>query len=154
MLALTGSALFIAVNIGISALAWAAPSREAPYATPDRIFAAPEPLLFWRRDVVWRQDGMIAQGRYDPLRRLGGLVDFGATIPDRMQEPIVRRAAQASAQARKFLAWSQMPVARVEQGRCRAVVTFGDARFTGPAMSRNFNTVVTLPVDGSGCMGG
>ena len=154
MLALAGSTLFIAVNIGISALAWAAPSRDGPIAKPDRIFAAPEPLLFWRRDVIWRQDGFVVQGRYDPLRRLDGLVDFGAPVPDRMQEPIVRRAAQATAQARKFLAWSQMPVARVEQGHCRAVVTFGDARFTGPAMSRNFNTSVTVPVGGPGCAGG
>ncbi|GAO55674.1 metal-dependent hydrolase [Novosphingobium sp. MD-1] len=154
ILALAGTALFIGGNIGISALAWAAPTRDAPYAAPDRIFAGPEPLLFWRRDVVWRQNGFIVQGRYDPLRRLEGLVDVGAPMADRMQEPLVRRAAQATAPARKFLAWSQMPVARVEQGHCRAVVTFGDARFTGPAMSRNFNAVVTLPVDGAGCGGG
>jgi len=57
--ALAASVLFIAVNIGISALAWQSPVAGAPYANPDRVFASPEPLAFWRRDVIWQQDGAI-----------------------------------------------------------------------------------------------
>ncbi len=142
--ALAGCVLFIAANIGISALAWRAPETDVPYARPDRIFAAPEPLLFWRRDMVWRQDGMISHGRYDPFVRVGGLVDFALPVPDNMADPLAVQAATATTEARKFLAWSQMPVARIDKQGCRATVTFGDARFTGPAMSRNFNTVVEI----------
>jgi inner membrane protein len=141
--ALVGCIGFIALNIGISALAWAAPERDAPYARPDRVFAAPEPLAFWRRDVVWRQDGTIVHGRFDPLVRVTGLVAFGAPVPDRMADPVVR-AASADPLARKFLEWSQMPVARLaSEAKCTRV-TFGDARFSGPAMSRNFNVSVRV----------
>jgi inner membrane protein len=104
--------------------------------------------------VVWRQNGFIVQGRYDPLRRLEGWWTSARRWPTGCRSRLSAARRRPRRAARKFLAWSQMPVARVEQGRCRAVVTFGDARFTGPAMSRNFNTVVTLPVDGAGCGGG
>lgn len=138
-------AAFILLNVGISALAWEAPHSDAPYANPDRVFAAPEPVMFWRRDVVWRERGMITFGHYDPLRRLGGLATVSTPIADNMSDPLVRKAANATPEAVKFLAWSQMPVARVELSGCLAKVTFADARFTGPAMARNFNTVVNLP---------
>lgn len=144
IISLVVSGTFILLNVGISMLAWEAPRMDAPYANPDRVFAAPEPLRFWRRDVVWRERGMIAFGRYDPLFRLGGLAAFDAPVPDNMGDPLVRKAAQATPEAVKFLAWSQMPVAKVEQSGCLAKVTFADARFTGPAMARNFNTVVDL----------
>ncbi|MDF8333897.1 metal-dependent hydrolase [Novosphingobium cyanobacteriorum] len=141
--ALAGCMAFIALNIGISALAWAAPESDAPYARPDRVFAAPEPLVFWRRDVVWRQDGAIVHGRFDPLVRVTGLVAFGAPVPDRMADPVVREAS-VDPVARRFLDWSQMPVAKLARdGECTRV-TFGDARFSGPAMSRNFNVSVRV----------
>lgn len=138
-------AAFILLNVGISALAWQAPRSDAPYAIPDRVFAAPEAIMFWRRDVVWRERGRITFGQYDPLRRLGGLFSFGAPIADNMSDPLVRKAANATPEAVKFLAWSQMPVAKVQRSGCMARVTFADARFTGPTMARNFNTVVELP---------
>lgn len=144
MASLAAGGAFILLNIGISALAWDAPRMDAPYANPDRVFAAPEPVRFWRRDVVWRERGMIAFGRFDPLKRLGGLAAFDAAVPDNMGEPLVRKAAVATPEVEKFLAWSQMPIAKVEQSGCVAKVTFADARFTGPAMARNFNTVVDL----------
>jgi len=150
--ALIGTAAFIALNIGISALAWRAPETDAPYARPDRVFAAPEPLAFWRRDVVWREGGQITFARHDVLRRPSGLIDFGASIADNMADPLVQRAAVANAEIREFLAWSQMPVAKIKQEGCRSRVTFGDARFTGPAMSRNFNVSVDLPSSDPECV--
>jgi inner membrane protein len=141
---LCAAVLFLVLNIGISALAWAAPQREVPYARPDRVFAGPEPFLFWRREVVWRQDGTITRGDYDPLRRAGGLLDFGAPLADNMRDPLVQRAAVATPDIVKFLAWSQMPVAQVARDGCMARVTFSDARFAGPVMSRNFTRIVML----------
>jgi inner membrane protein len=101
-------------------------------------------LRFWERDMVWREKGVISFGHYDPLDALSALDGRGQSVPDNMALPLARRAATATPEAVKFLAWSQMPVARVEQSGCSARVTFADARFTGPAMSRNFNTVVSL----------
>jgi inner membrane protein len=143
MAALASGMAFIVLNIGISALAWQAPKVDAPYANPDRVFASPEPLAFWRRDVVWRQGGAITFGAYDPLQRLSGLTKFGKPVADNMADPRAIAAAQAAPQPRKFLAWSQMPMARIDgNGRC-TMVTFGDARFTGPVMSRNFSVGVS-----------
>jgi len=137
--ALAASALFIAVNIGISALAWQSPVTGAPYANPDRVFASPEPLAFWRRDVIWRQDGAITFGAYDPFRRQTSLTGFGNPVPDTMTDPRAVKAAQASPEVHKFLVWSQMPMARIAPYGLCSKVTFSDARFTGPILSRNFS---------------
>lgn len=142
--ALVGALAFIVGNIGISILAWQAPSREAPYADPDRIFASPEAFAFWRRDMIWRERGMITFGRYDPLHRLVSLDATGPSVADGMSDPTVDRAATATRQVRTFLAWSQLPIARVERHGCTAKVTFGDARFSGPMVSRNFNVSVSV----------
>lgn len=142
--ALLASVVFVIINIAISALAWSAPAHEFPSVKPDRIFASPEPLLFWRRDVIWRANGAVTQGRFDPLVSVRRLVDHGSPIADRMQDGVVRRAAVATPEAAKFLAWSQMPLARLNRKGCAVTVTFGDARFSGPAMARNFNTTVHL----------
>lgn len=143
--ALAAVALFIGLNIGISTMARNALLMSAPYPRPDRIFASPAPLRFWERDMIWRERGLISFGHYDPLHATIRLESSGTSVPDNMALPVVRQAARATPEAIKFLAWSQMPVARVVQSRCAATVTFGDARFSGPTLARNFNTVVDLP---------
>lgn len=144
LVALAASVVFIGANIGISALARNAVAMSEPYPRPDRVFASPAPLRFWERDMFWREKGVISFRHYDPLHALSGLDGRGQSVPDNMALPLVQQAARTTPEAVKFLAWSQMPVARVEQSGCSAKVTFADARFTGPAMSRNFNTVVSL----------
>lgn len=145
--ALAGVIGFIALNIGISAMAWDAPRQNDSAFNPDRIFASPEPLLFWRRDMIWWQAGRIFYGRYDPLHDPAGLVSAEHPITDNMADPLVRKAAVATPEVVKFLAWSQLPMARIERQGCSAVVTFGDARFTGPRLSRNFNVSARVPAD-------
>lgn len=149
--ALAGVSGFIAANIVISALAWQAPGNSPLHANPDRIFASPEPLLFWRRDVIWREQGAITQGRYDPLQGLTAIVEAGQPVHDNMADPLVRRAAAATPEVVKFLAWAQMPVARIAPQGCQTTVTFGDARYSGPALSRNFNVSATVPTLAPGC---
>ena len=143
---LAACVIFITGNIGISALAWAAPSNDAPYAAPDRIFASPAPIAFWRRDMFWRQDGAIARGRFDPLVSLTRLVQYDAPVPDNMGDPIVRRAIKNSAEVRDFLAWAQMPMAQVTRKGCEANVTFGDARYSDPAVAGSFTAKARLTV--------
>ncbi|MFY8194203.1 MAG: metal-dependent hydrolase [Novosphingobium sp.] len=143
--AVAAGVAFIAGNIGISALARSALVMGAPYPQPDRIFASPAPVRFWKRDMVWRERGVIGFGQFDPSRSLLRVEPIGEALADDMGLPLVKRAATATPEAVKFLAWSQMPVARVEApSACEATVTFADARFAGPAMARNFNTVVRL----------
>lgn len=138
--ALAGASVFVSVNVGISALAW----RATP-GHPDRVFASPQPLLFWRRDMIWRENGVIAFGRFDPLRSLAVTSD-GRTVRDGMADPLVQGTAHATAQVRKFLAWSQLPIGRVTRAGCTATVTFGDARFSGVRVVKNFDVSAQVPV--------
>ncbi len=138
VLALAGVFAFVALNVGISVLAWRAPRLSEPYANPDRVFASPGPLLFWQREVVWREQGHMASGHFDPLRSLTALTDFTPARPDNMADPLARRAAQSDPIVADFLDWSQMPTATIERQGCQAKVTFADARYSGERMSRSF----------------
>jgi inner membrane protein len=144
ILALAGVIAFVAVNVEISGLAWRAVTRSFPSNSADRVFASPEPFAFWRRDVIWRHDGVIGFGSYDPTVSFSSLVEIDRSLADRMDDPIVRRAAGATLEVRKFLAWSQLPVATNRRQGCNATVTFGDARFIGPRLSRNFNVSAVM----------
>jgi inner membrane protein len=150
-IALVAAMAFIAINIGVSLQAYRAVRSGAGLADNDRIFASPEPIAFWRRDMIWRQSGQITFARYDPLNDLNRLAEQRRPVRDNMTLPVVRQAAEITAETRKFLAWSQMPIASVVYTRCAAIVTFGDARFSGPALSRNFNVVATVPMAVAGC---
>lgn len=151
-LALAGVLAFIALNIGISGLAWQAPAADRPYARPDRVFASPEPLAFWRRAVVWREGHQIGRGTFDPLRAPGRLLTSGPLQADGMDNPAVARGAATSPRMAHFLAWSQLPVAQVRQtGACRAMVTVGDARFGGHGQSRFMTVSALVPTGGPGC---
>lgn len=149
--ALLVSIAFIALNIGISLEASSVLLKGRTGAAPDRIFASPEPLAFWRRDVIWRERGVISFARYDPLTDANRIFGVSSPVLDRMADPIVRRAMTATPEVRKFLAWSQMPIANIARHRCDATVTFGDARFSGPALSRNFNVAAVIPLPAPVC---
>lgn len=146
--ALAASVVFITLNVGISALAW---SGIPDGARADRVFASPEPLLFWRRDVVWRRDGRIAQGRYDPLRPGSKVTDVVPLGDDNMGDPLVRKAIAGSPEIADFLDWSQMPFARIERRDCEVRVTFGDARFAGPRLAGSFTHLAIVPMPGPRC---
>ncbi|WP_043602782.1 metal-dependent hydrolase [Novosphingobium sp. Rr 2-17] len=143
VLALAGLVAFILANIGISGLARQALVNDGIHA--DRVFASPGPIRFWRRDVVWRERGSITQGTYDPLVNLGHLIERGAPVADNMSDPLVARAAVATPETIKFMAWSQLPAARIERQRCSAKVTFGDGRFFGMRTITSFDVAATVP---------
>jgi inner membrane protein len=153
MVSLAAAISFIAINIGISAMAARAVASVSVGARADRVFASPEPLLFWRRDMIWRQGRTVYFGRYDPLADRGHLAGLDNHVADHMADADVRRAAVTTPQVRKFLAWSQLPVARLVRHGCETAVTFGDARFSGPALSRNFNVSASVPSMAPGCPG-
>ena len=149
--ALVGVAAYIAVNGVLGALAREAPTVEVPYASPDTIVASPPPVLFWRRDVVWRQEGEIGQGDYDPFASLLTLAEYSGLKPDGMNDPRVLRAAQDPV-ARQYLAWSIMPVATITETTCGTMVRFGDARFRGFS-ANSLSRTVFMPTGGVGCVG-
>jgi inner membrane protein len=148
-IALASVGAYVLVNAGIGMLARQAPQSYPPYALPDVIVASPPPALFWRREVVWRQHGAVWRGRYDPFVSPLRLESYAGPEPDGMSDPRARRAARNPG-ARKFLAWSIMPVATVTETTCGTMVRFADARFSGLGSSALTRTVF-LPTGGSGC---
>ena len=161
--ALVGVIAFIGVNIAISSLAWRAAraggypglaaGMQAATATqrPDRVFASPRPLAFWQREVYWRENGVIRYGSFDPLRDASRITLTETPFSDRMDETLVRAATHATPEVEDFLAWSQLPFARVERGRCEATVKFADARFSGATTISSFQAWAKMPLASPGC---
>jgi inner membrane protein len=143
-------AAYIAGNGALSALAKQAPSREAPYAAPEVIYASPPPVLFWRRELTWREDGAISWGSYDAARDLLSLGTFTEPEPDNMADPLAREAL-AAPHVVAFARWSTMPMARVERVGCDARISLGDARFGRTVADNRFGRVVVFPTRLPGC---
>ncbi|MET0365721.1 MAG: metal-dependent hydrolase [Sphingobium sp.] len=126
---------------------------------PEIAYARQEPVLFWKRSLVWRQDGMIGQASYDPMRSTGALFDIQPSVRDAMNDPLARQAIARTPTLQPFLRWSTMPMAIIERHRCTATISFADARFMTPVASggplqrvRPFGQPpVILPLRGSGC---
>lgn len=142
---------YIAANAGLSALARRAIAADAPYAHPEVAVASPPPALFWRRELVWREQGRIAHGTYDPLRSLTGLESYTEPMPDGMSDPLARRALRATPEIVEFMRWSILPTAQVEREKCSAVVSYNDARFADGLARGRFWISTVVPLDGPGC---
>ena len=142
---------YIAANSALSAQAKAVPVELAPDARPDVVVATPEPLRFWRREVIWRQMGLIARGTFDPLHSLDRLADQWPPAPDGMADPIARDGMDSSRAVVAFMRWSILPMAQVERGRCTARVHYEDARFGGRPTVRIMRLSTTVPTGGEGC---
>jgi inner membrane protein len=137
---------YIGLNLVISERADAAVRSFSPHA--QAIFASPPPVLFWRRDLVWREDGCYRRSSYDPLS--GGFAQPSACQPSNMSDPLVRDAIRADPRLQKFLKWSILPQADVTRDRCAARVTIGDARYGEGRRSRLARETV-VPTHAPGC---
>lgn len=118
---------------------------------PEILFAGEEPVLFWKRSLVWRQDGGIWRATYDPLRDLRAVSEMALPMPDNMADPLVRRAMTATPEIQTFMRWSVLPVARVVRQGCMATILFSDARFGNPEPGDRFLRQVSLPIAGPNC---
>ena len=129
-IALAGLAAYLAVNGADTAIAEQTASRTRPYARPDVMVASPPPVLFWRRNLIWRQDSGIWEGRYDPLQAAGNLVRYSGPTDDGMTDPLARQVLLTDPRLARFRRWSILPMAQVTRERCRTQIAFGDARFS------------------------
>ncbi|NUT01083.1 MAG: metal-dependent hydrolase [Sphingomonas sp.] len=139
---------YIGVNLVITARADAAASQSSMGRPQSALFASPPPVLFWRRDLVWREGDCYRRSAYDPFR--GGLEPVSDCRPTNMGDPIVRDAIQREKRLRKFLKWSILPQADVIRDHCSARVTIGDARYGEGRRSRLASETV-VPIGGAGC---
>ena len=139
---------YVALNLAITDRANAAVHDWAGDRTADAIFASPPPVLFWRRDLVWREGDCYRRSNFDPLG--GGFGQVSDCQPTNMGDPIIREAVRRDPALRKFLKWSILPQAEVVRGRCSAHVAIGDARYGQGRRSRLARETV-LPIGGPGC---
>jgi inner membrane protein len=123
-IALIVAVAYIGFNIGISETATQRVKQRIPQATA--IFASPPPVLFWRRDLRWRQDGRIGGASWSMV---GGFGPSAPLLDDGMDDDTVKRIIAQDPEMRRFLGWSILPVARVRTSDCAIALTVADARY-------------------------
>jgi len=148
---LMGVCGYVALNGAISLMARDALLAKLPGPKPDIVIAGEEPVLFWRRDLIWRQGHMIGAVGYDPLISPGRTGRDSVRIADNLNEPLVRQAMGTPA-IKSFLSWSIMPFAMVQKQDCKALISFGDARFGLSPRRIGLTRSVTLPLNEPGCV--
>lgn len=113
--------------------------RRAYDAAPEMVVANPQPLAFWRRELLWRGGGRHGSAPFDLFsagKGIGGLPD---AAPTGMDDPAVARARAVDADARAFLFWSRMPLAARDT---RGDLILTDQRFRQAITRGSFNVVV------------
>jgi inner membrane protein len=142
---------YLALNGALTASAKNEARMSEAYASPDAIFATPPPAQFWKRELVWRQRGTIVWAEFDPFVARAGLAgNYTGPVPDRMADPLVRRALATPAMV-SFARWSVLPFARVERDGCTVRVIFGDARYGRTVAGNRFRRDVLIPIVDAGC---
>jgi len=142
---------YICVNGVESANAARAPEVGPPYANPDVTVVGPPPVLFWRRNVIWRQDGEISRGNYDPFVSLLHLESYTRPRRDGMADPLARKVLMDTPSLASFRRWSILPQAWVERGRCEITVRYQDARFGDRPGVGPLGDSATVPTGAAGC---
>jgi inner membrane protein len=139
---------YIGLNLFITQRADAAVYRWSGNRPAQALFASPPPVVFWRRDLVWRDGDCYRRSRYDSLA--GGFQAITACAPTNMGDPLVREAIRRDPRLQKFLKWSILPQADVVRERCHARVTIGDARYGEGRRSRLARETI-VPTAAPGC---
>ena len=105
--------------------------------SPTLVVASPPPLLFWQRDVFWRDNERFGRGTVDFLGESD--VDSDGTVIG-MDDPSIATAVSTDKGVAAFLFWARMPFAYREGGR----LVIGDQRFSDELAAGRFN--VTIPI--------
>ena len=135
---LIGICAYAALNIGITDRMEAAAKNRLAALHPTMVVANPEPLLFWRREIQWRNGEIHGSGTYDLLR---GLRFDPEVAPNRLDDPRLAAAARSNPEVRAFLYWSRMPIVVQRDGQ--AYLT--DQRFSGrPGARRGGPFLISL----------
>lgn len=136
--AIAAVAVYLAFNIGLTWHVEARASKELADAgiTNTLVVASPPPVLFWKRDVFWRDAREMGGGQYDLF---SGLTMSPKRTKLGMDDPRIAKAAAERADASAFLFWSRMPFLVEKDGVSR----LSDQRFDNPVTRDRF----TVPID-------
>jgi inner membrane protein len=113
--AMTAVALYLTFNIGLTWHVEAKASKELDGAgvTNALVVASPLPVMFWKRDVFWRDAQAMGGGRYDLF---SGLTMSPQRTKLGLDDPRIAKATAAQADAAAFLFWARMPFADAKDG--------------------------------------
>jgi inner membrane protein len=86
------------------------------------VVANPQPVTFWRRTMLWRDEEVHGKMDYAALRGLSNAA--AAPVPNRLDDPALA-GARTRPDVKAFLFWSRMPIVIERDGR----KFLGDQRF-------------------------
>jgi inner membrane protein len=138
--ALAAVLIYIVFNIGLSDTAKERVMGRAPGA--DAVFASPQPVVSWRRQLAWREGGYYFYAFFSPL---GGLGPTRGPIPSNMDDPLVQEARAQDRAMRRYLRWSVLPFAWAMREPCAIRVSVGDARYLDPERGSRLKRHTVLP---------
>ena len=95
------------------------------------VVASPVPLAFWKREILWRDEFAYGSGSYAVAR---GVKLDDEQRPHNAADPRLAIVAAVNPDARAFLFWSRMPVARFEGDE----LVLTDQRFSDPMVGDRF----------------
>ncbi|MEO6359769.1 MAG: metal-dependent hydrolase, partial [Sphingomicrobium sp.] len=140
---------YIGLNLLITDRAVAAVRGWAGERQAEAIFASPQPIYFWRRQLVWREQDCYRRSAFDPLGK--GFATVSACQPTNLDDRRVLAAIRRAPALRAFLRWSVLPVAEVEAGRCSTTVSIGDARYGESGARSRLRRQSVVPTGAAGC---
>lgn len=143
--AIAGVLAFAALNLGITFQAEAQGyhqlARKWDIRPADNrqllVVANVGPMLFWQREMLWREGPFHGSGRYSLLH--GVLWDDGQ-YRDIFPDIDLRAAAQRDPAILAFLFWARMPVVELDE---RGVPVLRDQRFMQPQVRANFSVTLS-----------
>ncbi len=125
---IAGMFVYAALNLGITQRTQSAARQRLAAVQPALVVADPEPLLFWRRRIEWRNAKVHGSGTYDLI---GGLQLDRDVEPNRLDNPLLAKALRTSDRVRAFLFWSRMPIVIERDGK----TWLADQRYSGARLS-------------------
>ena len=145
--ALAATAAYVLLNVGISSLAVSAVQWSAYTAK----VANPIPGAFWRREMLWRNNGN-AEPSWPPREIYGRALwsvpnnSAGWQRKERqgftsMSDPRIAEWAKHDPAAQAFLFWSRMPVAELLDDR----IVLRDQRFMDARLGDRFSVTLRPP---------
>ena len=135
--AIVGVLAYLAFNIGLTFHveegARAALAREG--VNPTLVVASPVPVLFWQREVFWRDKDRYGRGSFSPADGVRVSLD---SAPLGMTDPRIAVAASERADVAAFLFWARMPFAFREGN----AIIIADQRFDNQVTRDRFTVRV------------
>lgn len=143
--ALLGTGAYVLLNLAISSEAAAGLTYDGPTV---KVYN-PVPVAFWRREVLWRDNGQMYVDR--PPEFFGTAQrsisdgfrwsDEKILGPTNMSDPRIAEWSKYDPKAQAFLFWSRMPVAELHDD----YIVLRDQRFMDRRMDRQFSVTLRRP---------